>query len=107
MKKCSKHGVFLGNTRRDLIYYKCSVTEWVAPCATRDDIVAYKIIQRACFAPHRMAQIHARIQTGLGVGRGSGPCLENHIAIGFLSNTGPDPLKITKVTSQHSMLGHH
>ena len=26
--------------------------------------------------------------------------------IGFLSNTGPDPLKITKLQSQHSMLGH-
>ena len=24
-----------------------------------------------------------------------------------LSNTGPDPLKITKLPSQHSMLGHH
>ena len=22
-------------------------------------------------------------------------------------NTGPDPLKITKLPSQHSMLGHH
>ena len=27
--------------------------------------------------------------------------------IGFLSNTGPDPLKITKLPSQHSMLGQH
>ena len=27
--------------------------------------------------------------------------------IGFLSNTDPDPLKITKLPSQHSMLGHH
>ena len=26
--------------------------------------------------------------------------------IGFLSNSGPDPLKITKLPSQHSMLGH-
>ena len=26
--------------------------------------------------------------------------------LGFLSNTGPDPLKITKLPSQHSMLGH-
>ena len=25
----------------------------------------------------------------------------------LLSNTGPDLLKITKLTSQHSMLGHH
>ena len=27
--------------------------------------------------------------------------------IGFLDNTGPEPLKITKLPSQHSMLGHH
>ena len=27
--------------------------------------------------------------------------------IGFLSNTGPDPLKITKLPSQHKKLGHH
>ena len=27
--------------------------------------------------------------------------------IGFLSNTGLDPLKITKLLFQHSMLGHH
>ena len=26
---------------------------------------------------------------------------------GFLSNTGPDPLKITKLPIQHSLLGHH
>ena len=33
--------------------------------------------------------------------------LKNHKNIGFLNNTGPDPLKITKLPSQHSMLGHH
>ena len=27
--------------------------------------------------------------------------------IGFLSNSGPDPWKITKLPSQHLMLGHH
>ena len=27
--------------------------------------------------------------------------------IGFLSSTGPDPMEITKLPSQHSMLGHH
>ena len=34
--------------------------------------------------------------------RGGDPPLKNHKNIGFLSNTGPDPLK-----NQHSMLGHH
>ena len=40
---------------------------------------------------------------------GSGPPTptKNHKNIGFLSNTGPDPLKTTKQPSQHSMLGHH
>ena len=33
--------------------------------------------------------------------------LENHKAVGFLSDSGLYPLKITKLPSQHSMLGHH
>ena len=46
---------------------------------------------------------------GGGVGRGSGPPppLKNHKDIGFPSNIDLDPLKITKLPSQHSMLGHH
>ena len=32
---------------------------------------------------------------------------ENNQNIGFLNNTVPDPLKITKLLSQHLMLGHH
>ena len=35
------------------------------------------------------------------------PLQENYKNIGFLSNTGPDPLKITKLPIQHSMLGHN
>ena len=35
------------------------------------------------------------------------PPFKNHNNIEFLNNTGPDPLKITKLPSQHSMLGHH
>ena len=44
---------------------------------------------------------------GGGVVRGPDPLLENYENTGFLSNTGPDPLKITKLPIQHSMLGHH
>ena len=40
-------------------------------------------------------------------GSGPPPPHEKSQNIGFLSNTGPDPLKITKLPSQHSMLGHH
>ena len=48
------------------------------------------------------------VPEGGGGGRGSGPPpLENYKNIGFLSNTGPDPFKITKLPIQHSMLGHH
>ena len=35
------------------------------------------------------------------------PPLKNHKDIGVHSNTGLDPLKITKLPSQHSMLGHY
>ena len=43
-----------------------------------------------------------------GGDRGSGPPpQENYKNIGFLSNTGSDPLKITKLPIKHSMLGHY
>ena len=35
------------------------------------------------------------------------PPLKNHNNVGFLGNTGPIALKIAKLSSQHSMLGHH
>ena len=41
-----------------------------------------------------------------GGGGGQGG-LKNHKNIEFLGNTGPDPPKITKLPSHHSMLGHH
>ena len=53
----------------------------------------------------------SRVEGGGGGGGGQGvrphPPLENYKNIGFLSNTGLDPLKITKLLFQHSMLGHH
>ena len=44
---------------------------------------------------------------GGGGGRGSGPPVKNHINIGFPSSIDPDPLKITKLPSQQSMVGHY
>ena len=44
---------------------------------------------------------------GGGGGAGRPDPLENKKNIRLLSNTGPDPFKITKLPSQHSMLGHH
>ena len=40
-------------------------------------------------------------------GSGPPPPLKNHKNIEFLSNTEPDPLKFSKLPSQHSTLGHH
>ena len=46
-------------------------------------------------------------EVGIG-GADPPPSLKNHENIGFFSNTGLDPLKITKLpTSQYSMFGHH
>ena len=38
---------------------------------------------------------------------GPDPLLKIHKNVGIFSNTDPDSLKITKLPSQHSMLGHH
>ena len=46
----------------------------------------------------------ARIQSGE---QGVLTPLKNHNNMGLLSNNGPDPLKVTKLPSQHLMLGHH
>ena len=48
------------------------------------------------------------IQRG-GGDRGSGAPLKNYknISVLHVSNTGLDPLKITKLPSQHAMLGHY
>ena len=53
-----------------------------------------------------------KVQTGaMGGSRGGGQGvrtpLKNHKNIVFFSNTGPDPLKITMLQSQHSMFGQH
>ena len=52
-------------------------------------------------------QYQGQIQRGGGGGgRGSGSLLKNHKTIGFPSNIDPDTLKITKLPSQHLMVGH-
>ena len=46
----------------------------------------------------------------MGGSRGGGGGLgvtKDHKTIGFLSNTGLDPLKITMLPSQHAMFSHH
>ena len=57
-----------------------------------------------CIPGSLIINIRGRIQRGQGVWTP----LKNHKNIGFLCNIGPDPRKkITKLQSQHSMLGHH
>ena len=51
-------------------------------------------------------QIRTDIMSEGGTG-GPDPHPEKSQNIGFPSNTGHDPLKITNLPSQHSMLGHH
>ena len=55
-------------------------------------------------AHDKMGFQNARITEG---GQGVRTPLKNHNNIEFLSNTGPDPLKFSKLPSQHSTLGHH
>ena len=43
---------------------------------------------------------------GGGGGRGSGPHLKNYKNIGYLSNTGQDPLKSTKLPKPAFNVGH-
>ena len=57
--------------------------------------------QRKWLSTHSQRR-HARIQRGGG--GGAGIITKN---IEFHSNTDPDPLKITKLPSQHLILGHH
>ena len=44
---------------------------------------------------------------GRGDRGSSPPPLKDHKAIGFLIRTVPNPMKITKLSSQNSMFGHH
>ena len=75
-----------------LIYDGCFCT--LRPHTFPDGCLSVFFIGRKCFS-----NMHARIQRW---DRGSGPPppLENHKNIGFLSNTGPNPLKIIKLPSQ-------
>ena len=58
----------------------------------------------------RVILIHYNCMRGPGGGQGvqtPPPPLEKIQKIGLHSNTGPEPLKITKLPGHNSMLGHH
>ena len=82
----------------------CACDRKYAKCRTKVDArdkMGFHYISISVY----IVRSHAGIQRG---DRGSGPPpLKNHKNIEFLSNTGPDPLKFSKLPSQHSTLGHH
>ena len=51
--------------------------------------------------------IHWPVPCGTGVRGSRPPSPENRKNKEYLSNTGPDALKFSKLPSQHSTLGHH
>ena len=63
---------------------------------TRKNHTITEPVKNSLVQQHR----HARIQRGAAIREPPHP-VKNHKNIGFISNTGPDPLKITKLRSQH------
>ena len=66
---------------------------------------SYNLVNFASFQTSTFFQMHA--MGGSRGGQGVRTPLKNHKNIGFPSNIDPDPLKITKLPSQHSMVGHY
>ena len=73
------------------------------PCARH--VILYLVLVQ----PRKRPNMTENFLTCMGGSRGGdrGTPLKDHKKIGFLSNTGPDPLKIAKLLGQNSMLGHH
>ena len=100
--------------------------KYLVPLISRNSLTTYTVAgkeairmiesqrTKTVFGSHRASLLFSMIRTPVGGSRGGGggaggpdPTPENHKNLGFLSNTGPDPLKNHKATMQHSMLGHH
>ena len=90
MKECS---VNLKICACDIKYAKCRAKA----DADAHDKMGFQYISVSVHV--YIVRSNARIQRGGG--------LKNHKNIEFLSNTEPDPLKFSKLPSQHSTLGHH
>ena len=72
--------------------------------------LVYTFVERTCkFAPNARQWLSLTVPVRIkrGTGGPDPPPLKNHKNIGVLSNAGLDTLKITKLPSQNSMLGHH
>ena len=85
----------------------CACDRKYAKCRTKagaHDKMGFQYISISVY----IVRSHERIQRGGGGAEGlDPPPLKNHKNIEFLSNTGLDPLKFSKLPSQHSTLGHH
>ena len=78
----------------------CACDRKYAKCCTKADAhdkMGFQYISICVY----IVRSHARIQ------RGDRGCIPPPPENSQLSNTGPDPLKFSKLTSQHSTLGHH
>ena len=84
-----------------LIFIICSLGRLITKCAPKissifqSSSLISQIRRNSCADPEGGKQ---------GVQTPPPPHLKKHKNIGFLSNTGLNPLKITKLPSQHSML---
>ena len=101
-----------------LLYYRASILH-----SLRFDMQNHHILKMLLFGLSPTPQVHPVNQTKAfnlqscliscadPEGGGAGvwtPPLKNHKNLGFLSDSGPDPLKIHKATEPaFSMLGHH
>ena len=93
--------------RRSLVSYICSKSYTAR--YDRERITSNRCVKMLQSSSVDGVMLHSCADTeggGGGGGRVRTP-LENHKNIGLLSSTGPDPLKIRKLPSQLSMLGHH
>ena len=76
-------------------------------CLTKSDAhdkMGFQYISTSVY----IGRSHAQIQRGDRGSRAPPPPVWKITKnIEFLSNTGPDPLKFSKLPSQHSTLGHH
>ena len=68
------------------------------------------ILHLVLVQPRKRPDMAENFLTGVGGSRGGQQGVhtpQKYHKKGFLSNTGPDPLKIAKLLGQNSMSGHH
>ena len=99
------HNMFSLRNKKKYIFFKYALLSEGLRDLLQVDI-NLQILMSLAQTWHPLLPCQDQWRGGGGTG-GSGSPLKNHKNIGFLSKNGLDPLKITKISSQHSMLGHH